>query len=106
MDIGNIGTRVKSLCNALLRRHVCYSVGDSSTHRDVAGFGTETWVIHKANVSAVLSLVCPQLLHLHLLHVCVAAVALEMGQGQEVKTRNDPQVEIQVRNLLCLLFYC
>ncbi|KAL3739671.1 hypothetical protein ACJRO7_021002 [Eucalyptus globulus] len=92
MDIGNVGTRVKSLCNALLRRHVCYSVGDSSTRRDVAVFGAETWVIHKANVSAVLSLVCPQLLlHLHLLLVCVAAVALEMGQGQEVKTRNDPQ---------------
>ncbi|KAL3739648.1 hypothetical protein ACJRO7_020979 [Eucalyptus globulus] len=98
MDAGNVRTRVKSLSNALFRRHVCYSVGDSSTHRDVAGFGAETWVVHEANVSAVLSLVYPQpLLHLHLLHVCVAAVALEMGEGQELKTRNDPQVEIQER---------
>ncbi|KAI6705706.1 hypothetical protein NL676_008668 [Syzygium grande] len=67
---------------------------------------TETWrdrllkrgFIPKVNVSTVNTLVAFNFIG-SICNCCMlgCVVALEMGQGQEVKTRNDPQVKIQER---------
>ncbi|KAI6668125.1 hypothetical protein NL676_032938 [Syzygium grande] len=80
-----------SLRNALLRKKFAFRSPTATDTKDVASLCTGTWGIHKVT--------CPQSTLVAVnsptpfasAACCAVAVALEMGQGEEVKTRKDPK---------------